>query len=135
MNEFLQKWNSADQKQAIITELEEEGVIWDALYEEVGKEFGAFDLICHVVFDQPPLTRKERADNVKKRNYFTKYGDKTRNVLEALLEKYDAIKSNLIPDELLPAQINRVYNGRITSSSYSSSVRNSKNSSAIFSVP
>lgn len=45
-------------------------------------------MICHVAYDQPPLTRKERANNVKKRNYFTKYGDKARAVLEALLDKY-----------------------------------------------
>lgn len=58
------------------------------LAEQVGKDFDAFDLICHVAFDQPPLTRKERAGNVRKRNYFTKYGDKARAILEALLDKY-----------------------------------------------
>jgi type I restriction enzyme R subunit len=47
-----------------------------------------FDLICHVTYDQPPLTRKERANNVKKRNYFTKYGGQAKKVLEALLDKY-----------------------------------------------
>jgi type I restriction enzyme R subunit len=47
-----------------------------------------FDLICHIAYDQPPLTRKERANNVKKRNYFTKYGEQSRKVLEALLDKY-----------------------------------------------
>ena len=46
------------------------------------------DLICHIAFDQPPLTRSERANNVKKRNYFAKYGDRARVVLEALLNKY-----------------------------------------------
>ncbi len=58
------------------------------LAKEVGKDYGDFDLICHIAFDQPPLTRSERANNVKKRNYFTKYGDKARAVLEALLDKY-----------------------------------------------
>ncbi|MDB6109587.1 MAG: box helicase [Pedosphaera sp.] len=48
----------------------------------------AFDLIAHIVFDQKPLTRKERADHVRKRNYFAKYGEQARAVLEALLEKY-----------------------------------------------
>ncbi len=52
------------------------------------KKVDLFDLICHVAFDQPPLTRKERANNVKKRNYFTKYGEQTKKVLEALLDKY-----------------------------------------------
>jgi type I restriction enzyme R subunit len=60
----------------------------DALADEVGKDLDPFDLICHIAFDQPPLTRRERAENVKKRNYFAKYGDKARAVLEALLDKY-----------------------------------------------
>ena len=70
----------------------QQGVFFDALQIEVGKQsgktFDAFDLVCHVAFDQPPLTRKERADNVRKRNYFTKYGEQARQVLEALLDKY-----------------------------------------------
>ena len=77
-----------ERKAAILRELEEHGVLLEPLAEEVGKHFDAFDLICHVVFDQPPLTRRERADNVKKRNYFAKYGDQARKVLETLLEKY-----------------------------------------------
>ncbi len=88
LNDFLRKWNSSDQKQAVIKELEEQGVLWQALEYEVGKDYGAFDLICHVVYGQPPLTRKERADNVRKRDVFTKYGEQARKVLDALLEKY-----------------------------------------------
>jgi len=88
LNDFLRKWNSADQKQAVIKELEEQGVIWQALEDEVGKDYGAFDLICHVVYGQPPLTRQERANNVRKRDVFTQYGDQARKVLEALLDKY-----------------------------------------------
>jgi type I restriction enzyme R subunit len=68
--------------------LVEQGVMVEALYEAVDKQVDLFDLICHVAYDQPPLTRKQRANNVKKRNYFTKYGDQARNVLEALLDKY-----------------------------------------------
>ncbi len=75
-------------KQAIIEELEEHGVLLEALAEEVGKDFDPFDLICHIAYDQPPLTRRERAENVNKRNYFTKYGEQARAVLEALLDKY-----------------------------------------------
>ncbi|MCX9582609.1 type I restriction-modification enzyme R subunit C-terminal domain-containing protein, partial [Vibrio cholerae] len=75
-------------KQAIIDELAEIGIIWEALEQEVGKDMDPFDMICHVVYDQPPLTRKERADNVKKRNYFTKYSDVAKEVLSNLLEKY-----------------------------------------------
>lgn len=88
LDEFLTKWNSTEKKKAIIAELEEHGVILENLAETVGKDYGDFDLICHIAFGQPPLTRKERADNVKKRNYFTKYGEQARQVLEGLLNKY-----------------------------------------------
>lgn len=88
LDEFVQSWNSAERKQAVIDELEEQGVIWKALEEDVGKDMGPFDLICHVVFDQPALTRRERAENVKKRNYFTKYSEAAQQVLNALLDKY-----------------------------------------------
>lgn len=88
LDAFLKQWKSAQKKKAIIEELEEHGIILDNLAEQVGKDYGDFDLICHIAYDQPPLTRKERADNVKKRNYFTKYGDQARAVLAALLDKY-----------------------------------------------
>lgn len=88
LDDFLNKWKGADRKEAIIAELIEQGVMLEALYEAVGKQVDLFDLICHVAYDQPPLTRKERASNVKKRNYFTKYGEQARKVLEALLDKY-----------------------------------------------
>ncbi|WIG69793.1 DEAD/DEAH box helicase family protein [Photobacterium damselae] len=88
LDDFTKRWNDADRKQAIIDELAELGIIWDALEQEVGKEMDPFDMICHVVYDQPPLTRKERAENVKKRNYFTKYGETAQQVLSNLLEKY-----------------------------------------------
>jgi type I restriction enzyme R subunit len=88
LDAFLTRWNAAEQKQAIIDELETEGVLLEALAAEVGKDFDPFDLICHVAYGQPALTRRERADNVRKRNYFTKYGEQARAVLEALLDKY-----------------------------------------------
>lgn len=88
LDDFLRTWTNAERKAVLITELEQHGVLIDALAEEVGKDFDPFDLVCHIVFDQPPLTRKERADKVKKRNYFAKYGDQARKVLEALLDKY-----------------------------------------------
>jgi type I restriction enzyme R subunit len=88
LDDFLNTWNSVERKEAIIAELQEQGIMVDALYEAVNREVDLFDLICHVAFDQPPLTRKERANNVKKRNYFTKYGDQAKKVLEALLDKY-----------------------------------------------
>lgn len=88
LDKFLSHWNSAEKKEAIIQELEEQGIFFDALKEEVGKEFDLFDLICHLAFEAKPLTRKERANNVKKRNYFTKYGEKAQQVLNSLLDKY-----------------------------------------------
>jgi len=88
LHDFLASWNNSRKKQAIIELLEEHGIIFDNLAEIVGKEYGAFDLICHIAYDQPPLTRRERAEKVKKRNYFTKYGAQARAVLNALLDKY-----------------------------------------------
>ena len=88
IDDFLNKWNNTDRKEAIIKELKEQGVMVEALYDAVDKQVDLFDLICHVAYDQPPLTRKERANNVKKRNYFTKYGEQARKVLESLLDKY-----------------------------------------------
>lgn len=88
LDEFLTKWNDAKKKDVIIKELEEYGIELSKLAQEIGNDYGDFDLICHIAFDQPPLTRSERANNVRKRNYFTKYGKQARAVLEALLEKY-----------------------------------------------
>jgi type I restriction enzyme R subunit len=88
LDQFLLRWSKAERKAAILRELEEHGVLLEPLADEVGKDFDAFDLICHVAFDQPPLTRRERVEQVRKRNIFTKYGDQARKVLEALLEKY-----------------------------------------------
>lgn len=88
LNEFLNTWHSADQKKAIIEELATQGLFLDELADQVGRDYDAFDLICHIAYDQPPLTRRERADGVKKRNVFGQYGEQARAVLEALLEKY-----------------------------------------------
>jgi len=88
LDAFLKSWKQADRKRAIVEELEQRGVIFAALNEEIGSGFDPFDLICHVAFEQKPLTRKERAEQVKKRDYFTKYGDLARKVISALLDKY-----------------------------------------------
>jgi len=88
LDKFLNAWKSADRKEAIIEELKENGIFLDELRREVGKDLDEFDLICHVAFGKPPLTRKERAENVKKRNYFAKYEGRTREVMQALLDKY-----------------------------------------------
>ncbi len=88
LDEFLVRWAAADRKQAIIEELESEGLPLDPIVEELGNDLDPFDLICHVAFDAKPLTRRERAENVKKRDAFNKYGDSARAVLDALLTKY-----------------------------------------------
>lgn len=92
LDDFLRRWSDADQKKVIIEEMAAQGVMWEALAEEVekkqGKALDPFDLVCHVAFDQPALSRRERAEQVKKRNYFGKYSGAARQVLEALLDKY-----------------------------------------------
>jgi type I restriction enzyme R subunit len=88
LDDFLKRWKSTERKQAIIEELEAEGLALDAIADELGKNLDPFDLICHIAFDKKPLTRRERAENVKKRDVFTKYGAQARAVLDALLEKY-----------------------------------------------
>lgn len=88
LKDFLKSWNHAEKKTAIIQALEEQGIFFDLLKEEVGKQFDPFDLICHIAFDQPPLTRKERAEQVKKRHYFAKYSEQAQAVINSLLEKY-----------------------------------------------
>ncbi len=92
LTDFLKGWNQAERKQAIIEELAEQGVMWDDLIKDVSKKLGAepdpFDVICHIVYDQPPLSRKERAEQVRKQNYFSKYEGASKQVLDALLDKY-----------------------------------------------
>lgn len=89
LDAFIQKWNGAEKKEVLLAELAEQGILLEALREEVGKDLDDFDLVCHVAFDQPPLTRKERAEQVRKRNYFSKYSEKAQLVLNTLLDKYE----------------------------------------------
>lgn len=88
LDEFLKRWNSEDRKQVIVDELSDEGLSLEVIAEELGKDLDPFDLVCHIAFDRKPLTRKERADEVKKRDVFGKFGVQARAVLEALLTKY-----------------------------------------------
>ena len=90
LDSFIKIWSEAERKQAVLDELKEYAILIDAVREknEALKDADIFDIICHVAFDQKPLTRKERANNVKKRNYFGKYEGKAREVLESLLDKY-----------------------------------------------
>jgi type I restriction enzyme R subunit len=88
LDNFLKHWKESGRKQAIIDELRDKGVFFDELKKETGKDLDSFDLICHVAYDQPPLTRQERAKQVQKQDYFGKYSETARKVLEGLLEKY-----------------------------------------------
>jgi type I restriction enzyme R subunit len=88
LDDFLKNWSAAEKKSVLIEQLEDQGVFFDALAELVGRDYDAFDLVCHIAYGQKPLTRKERANNVKKRDVFTKYGEQARAVLSALLDKY-----------------------------------------------
>ncbi|MGC4367519.1 EcoAI/FtnUII family type I restriction enzme subunit R [Hydrogenophaga sp. R2] len=123
LDKFLQAWNDADRKAALIDELERQGVLIEALADEVGKDLDPFDLLLHVAYDQPPLTRRERASRVKKRNVFTQYGPMARQVIEALLDKYadegittlEASNVLTLPpvNQLgLPAELVRAFGGR-----------------------
>ena len=124
LDDFLSAWSAADRKQAILDELEKQGVLIEELQEQIGQEFDPFDLLCHVAFDMPPLTRRERANNVRKRNYFAKYGEQAQAVLNALLDKYaDAGVSDLENMDVLKVEpissfgnpvyiVNRIFKGK-----------------------
>ncbi len=123
LDQFLQTWHLADRKAALLSELEAQGVLIDALAAEVGKDLDPFDLLLHVAYDQPPLTRRERAQRVKKRNVFTQYGPVARKVLEALLDKYadegiatiesnDIFKLQPFTDLGSPVELVRSFGGR-----------------------
>ena len=90
LDEFIKRWTAEERKAAVVDELKEYDVLIDAIREAnpALAKVNVFDIICHVAFDQKPLTRSERANNVKKRNYLAKYEGKAREVLEALLVKY-----------------------------------------------
>ena len=126
LDDFVQTWTEAERKQAVMDELKEYAILIDAVREAnpALKDADIFDVICHVAFDQPPLTRKERANNIKKRNYFGKYEGKAREVLEALLDKYaengilDFEKANILeipPFNSIgkPTKIIKLFGGKV----------------------
>lgn len=125
LEDFLKRWNKETRKQIIIDELKEYDVLIDAVKEAnpALNDSDVFDVICHVAYGQKPLTRKERAENVKKRNYFAKYEGKAREVLEALLEKYadqgilnmenlDTLKLNPFAQIGSPVKIVKLFGGK-----------------------
>ena len=89
LDDFINKWNSTDRKQAILDELKEQGVLLDELRKDIGNEdIGDFDLILHIAYDKKPLTRFERVNKVLKKGYLYKYSEMAQNILKDLLEKY-----------------------------------------------
>jgi type I restriction enzyme, R subunit len=123
LDAFLTKWNGADRKHAIVEELANRGVFLDELADQVGNDLDAFDLICHVAFDQPPVTRRERVDRVRKRNVFAKYGENARAVLDSLLEKFadgglnslesmDILKVDPLTQYGTPIEIIQIFGGK-----------------------
>lgn len=123
IDDFLSVWLDSSKKMAIVNELEKQGVMFEALKDEIGKDYDPFDIICHVAFDKPALTRYERSKKVREESYFDKYSEKARGVLNALLDKYaDQGLNNLesmetlkiLPDEIYgtPLQIVGYFGGK-----------------------
>lgn len=124
LDNFLQAWNSAEKKSAIIAEMEKAGIFMEELKANTKKDLDPFDMLCHIAYDKPPLTKRERIENVIKRNYFAKYGVKVQEVINALLEKYaETDIQNLETIDILKLEpvnkignpmyiINNIFNGR-----------------------
>jgi len=124
LSDFLLRWKEAKKKDEVTNLLRENGIDLDALKHDQGlDDVDDFDFICHIAYGKKALTRRERAENVKKRDVFSKYGDKARKVLEALLDKYanDGVTQlenknvlKLDPFRLLgsPASIAKLFGGK-----------------------
>ena len=123
LDDFLNRWNGEERKQAILDEMASEGLPLTKIVQELGRDLDPFDLICHIAFDAKPLTRRERAESVRKRDVFTRYAGQARAVLDALLDKYaddgvldlDDVKVLRIPplDSLgTPLELVRAFGGK-----------------------
>ena len=89
MDNFIRQWSKEEKKEKIRETLLEQGIDLELMKSEQGMaDVDDFDFICHVAFDKKPLTRKERANNVKKKDFLSKYSGIAREVLESLLDKY-----------------------------------------------
>lgn len=132
LDDFIQRWNEAKKKEEITKLLEESGIDLKALKQEQGlSDVDDFDFICHIAYGKKPLTRRERAEQVKKRDIFNKYGNEARKVLEALLEKYTVGGIRQLEDPVIlqldpfrqmgtPAHIAKLFGGK---AQYYSAVR------------
>lgn len=124
LDDFIQHWNEAEKKEEITKLFEESGIDLKALKREQGlSEVDDFDFICHIAYGKKPLTRRERAEQVKKRDIFNKYGNEARRVLEALLDKYATNGISQLEDPIIlklepfrqigtPAHIARLFGGK-----------------------
>jgi type I restriction enzyme R subunit len=97
LDDFLRRWSAADRKQTVLDELAAQGVMVDELREQLGRDLDPFDLVCHVAFDRPPLTRRQRAEGVRQRDVYARFEGKARAVLDALLDKY--ADEGVLPEE------------------------------------
>nr|WP_315859017.1 DEAD/DEAH box helicase family protein [Rhizobium leguminosarum] len=124
LDDFLRRWKSEGRKDAIVRELAAEGLPLDVIAKELGVDLDPFDLVCHIAFDRRPLTRQERADNVKKCDAFSRYEGKARAVLDVLLAKYadegvltldDANVLRIPPANTLgtPVELVRAFGGKV----------------------
>ena len=124
LEQFIRRWSEEDKKTEITERLKEQGIDLETLKEEQNmKEVDDFDFICHIAYGVKPLTRRERANNVKKRDFFSKYSGAAREVLEALLDKYmniglselnsaDVLKLDPINKFGKPAKIAQLFGGK-----------------------
>lgn len=97
-DEFLNIWTQEGQRKIIVEELEERGIDFETLKEEIGADLDEFDIICHLAFDKKPITKKQRVERVKKSKYLEKYQDTAKEILEILLEKYSDSNSDVFED-------------------------------------
>ena len=127
LDHFLQAWNAAERKAVLIEELEHRGVFLEALTDEMAKagmaEVDPFDLLLHVAYDMPAMTRRERAKRVQIRNAFTQYSPVARKVINALLDKYadegittiessEVLKISPLSDLGSPVELIRSFGGK-----------------------
>ncbi|HMS30840.1 MAG TPA: type I restriction-modification enzyme R subunit C-terminal domain-containing protein [Candidatus Saccharibacteria bacterium] len=98
LDEFLQTWQNAKQRYYILEELENKGVPLSELREKFGGDMDLFDLVLHIAYDQKPLKRSDRAESVRRSKFFNEYQGRAREVLEALLDKYESASLKTIED-------------------------------------
>ena len=126
LQDFLTRWQDADRKEVLLRELQSQGILTGIIRDEMGQQYrdlDDFDLICHLAFGAKPLTRAERAKDVQKRDPYTRYQGRARQVLDALLQKYadegiapiedaQGLKVKPFTDIGSPVEIVRLFGGK-----------------------